>query len=133
MSQVQVTFTGGELSDVAGELVRMSSVLPEDPTTAQQVAQMQADLEADPEFAALFESIGEASVELDSVGSGARICLCNRITQCAGPSVRGTRDNNGQASGRLAHRGQEDERGQDAEAESAPWYDASSTVHDCSS
>ena len=68
MSQVQVTFTGGELSDVAGELVRMSSVLPEDPTTAQQVAQMQADLEADPEFAALFESIGEASVELSTEG-----------------------------------------------------------------
>jgi 5'-nucleotidase len=68
MSQVQFTFTGGELSDVTGELVRMSSDLPEDPDTAQKVAQMQADLEADPEYAALFESIGEASVELSTDG-----------------------------------------------------------------
>ncbi|MGD9047959.1 MAG: bifunctional UDP-sugar hydrolase/5'-nucleotidase [Anaerolineae bacterium] len=68
MSQVQFTFTDGELSDVSGELVRMSSDLPEDPAIAQQVAQMQADLEADPEYAALFESIGEAGVELSTEG-----------------------------------------------------------------
>lgn len=68
MSQVELTFTGGELSDVTGELVRMSNTLPEDPDIAQQVRQMQADLVADPQYADLFQPIGEAAVPLSTEG-----------------------------------------------------------------
>ncbi len=68
MNKVDLTFTGGELSDVGGGLVRMSADLPEDPETAQRVADMQAELEADPEYAPLFEAIGSASVELSTEG-----------------------------------------------------------------
>lgn len=68
ISKVELTFTDGELSDVSGGLVRMDASLPEDPETAQKVAQMQVDLEADPEYAALFEPIGTASIELSNEG-----------------------------------------------------------------
>jgi len=46
----------------------MDSHLPEDPAIAQRVAQMQADLEADPQYAPLFRRIGETSVELSTQG-----------------------------------------------------------------
>jgi 5'-nucleotidase/UDP-sugar diphosphatase len=68
ISKVEFTFSNGELSDVKGELVKMSSDQPQDPEIAQQVAQMQAELEADPDYAHLFQPIGEATVELSTDG-----------------------------------------------------------------
>lgn len=68
ISKVEFTFSNGVLSDVSGELVKMSSDLPEDPEIARKVAQMQAELEADPDYAHLFQPIGEAAVELSTEG-----------------------------------------------------------------
>ncbi|MBN1994774.1 MAG: 5'-nucleotidase C-terminal domain-containing protein [Anaerolineae bacterium] len=69
ISQVELTFDrNGQLARVSGRLVPMSNDLPQDPAIAQQVNQMQADLEADPDYAALFEPIGEAAIELSTEG-----------------------------------------------------------------
>ncbi|MCB0212774.1 MAG: 5'-nucleotidase C-terminal domain-containing protein [Anaerolineae bacterium] len=68
ISKVEFTFANGTLEDISGELVPMSSDLPEDPDIAQQVAQMQADLEANTDYEYLFQPIGEASVELSTEG-----------------------------------------------------------------
>jgi 5'-nucleotidase / UDP-sugar diphosphatase len=68
ISKVEFTFSDGELSDVRGELVQMSNDMPQDPEIAQLVAQMQAELEADPDYAHLFQLIGEAAVELSTEG-----------------------------------------------------------------
>jgi 5'-nucleotidase/UDP-sugar diphosphatase len=68
VSQVELTFDNGTLTNISGKLVQMSRDLPEDPVIAQQVNQMQAELEADPEYAALFEPIGEAVIELSTAG-----------------------------------------------------------------
>jgi len=68
VSHVQLHFNDGALSGVTGGLVRMSNDLQPDPRIAERVAQMQADLEADPQYAALFEPIGTAAVELSTEG-----------------------------------------------------------------
>jgi 5'-nucleotidase/UDP-sugar diphosphatase len=68
VNKVELTFADGELTDVTGELVPMSPNKPEDPAIAAQVAQMQAELEADPAYAELFKPIGEAAVELSTEG-----------------------------------------------------------------
>ena len=68
ISKVELTFDNGVLSDVSGELVKMGRDLPEDPEIAQTVAQMQAELEADPAYVHLFQPIGEAAVELSTEG-----------------------------------------------------------------
>lgn len=68
ISQVELTFSNGELSEVSGEIVRMDSTLPKDPAIVQDVAQMQADLEADPDYAHLFAPIGKAAGELSTEG-----------------------------------------------------------------
>jgi len=68
LSQVELTFSGTDLTAVNGELVRLSSDLPEEPDIAQRVAQMQADLQADPQYAALYQPVGEAAVELSTEG-----------------------------------------------------------------
>ena len=68
LSQVELTFSGDDLTAVNGDLVRLGNDLPEDPDIAQRVAQMQADLQADPQYAPLFQPIGEAAVELSTAG-----------------------------------------------------------------
>jgi len=68
LSRLELTFTNDILSDVKGRLVRMDDTLPQDSKVAQQVMQMQTDLEADPQYAHLFQRIGEASVELSTQG-----------------------------------------------------------------
>jgi len=68
LSKVELTFTDGILSAVKGGLIPMDSNLPEDPAIAQRVAQMQADLETDPQYAPLFQRLGETSVELSTQG-----------------------------------------------------------------
>ncbi|MBI3799553.1 MAG: bifunctional metallophosphatase/5'-nucleotidase, partial [Deltaproteobacteria bacterium] len=68
LSKVELTFTDGVLSDMRGGLIRMDSTLAEDPAIAQRVAQLQADLETDPQYASLFQRSGETSVELSTQG-----------------------------------------------------------------
>lgn len=69
ISKVELQFSDGRLSGAHGELVRMSNSLPEDPEIAQRVAQLQAELEADPQYADLFKPIGSSAVELSTDGS----------------------------------------------------------------
>ncbi|MEM7346057.1 MAG: 5'-nucleotidase C-terminal domain-containing protein [Chloroflexota bacterium] len=66
ISDLELTFDNGVLTDVSGGLVEMNSDLPEDPDIAQQVATMQAELEADPDYAHLFVTLGESNVELST-------------------------------------------------------------------
>ena len=72
VSRVELTFEDGALSTVGGGLVRMGPDRPEAPDIAQQVASMQRDLEADPQYAARFERLGQAVVELSdaNISSG---------------------------------------------------------------
>ncbi|HZO30471.1 MAG TPA: 5'-nucleotidase C-terminal domain-containing protein [Chloroflexota bacterium] len=72
VSRVELTFEGGKLASVGGGLVRMGPDRPEAPDVAAQVATMQRDLEADPKYAARFERLGKASVELSdaNISSG---------------------------------------------------------------
>jgi 5'-nucleotidase len=62
ISNVQLTFTGGQLSGVSGRLVKMDAQQPEDPQIAAQVAKMQTDLEA--KHPDRFKVLGTAAVEM---------------------------------------------------------------------
>ena len=68
LSNLELTFSDGVLSGVQGELVQLANTLPQDPGIAQQVAQMQADLQADPDYADRYQPIGEAAIELSTDG-----------------------------------------------------------------
>jgi len=70
VSRVELTFEDGKLTNIGGGLVRMGPYRPEAPDVAAQAAAMQRDLEADPQYAARFERLGRAAVEL----SIANIC-----------------------------------------------------------
>jgi 5'-nucleotidase / UDP-sugar diphosphatase len=71
VSRVELTFADGRLAEVGGGLVRMDRSQPEDPEVAALVARMQAELEADPQYAARFEKLGQAAVELSDAGVSA--------------------------------------------------------------
>jgi 5'-nucleotidase len=68
VSKLQLQFSNGALAGVSGGLARMGSDLQPEPRIVAQVARMQADLEADPKYAPLFQPIGAASVELSTEG-----------------------------------------------------------------
>jgi 5'-nucleotidase len=68
VSQLELTFNGGDLTDINGGLVQMSNDLPEDPAIAGQVGELQAELRADPDYADLYVELGAASVELSTTG-----------------------------------------------------------------
>lgn len=68
LSQVSLTFRGGSLLRVEGQLVRMDSAQSSDPQLAWEVGRMQQTLEADPVYAERFRRIGDAAVELDLEG-----------------------------------------------------------------
>jgi 5'-nucleotidase / UDP-sugar diphosphatase len=68
ISRVQLSFSGGVLSGVSGGLVPVDASMPADPVLAEQVAQLQAELEADPQYAPLFVPLGAAAVELSESG-----------------------------------------------------------------
>ena len=68
VSRVELTFEDGNLATVGGGLVRMGPNRPEAPDVAEKVATMQRDLEADPQYAARFERLGQAAVELSDAG-----------------------------------------------------------------
>ena len=62
ISEVNLTFSGGALTQVTGRLVKMDQSVAEDPTLAAPVAQMQRDLEA--KRPDRFQVLGRAAVEL---------------------------------------------------------------------
>lgn len=62
ISNVQLTFTDGKLTNASGQLVKMDNTKPEDPQVAAQVTQMQKDLEA--KYPEKFKVLGTAAVEL---------------------------------------------------------------------
>lgn len=68
VSKLQLDFADGKLAGVRGGLVRMSSDLLPEPRIVARVNPMQADLQADPQYAALFQPIGSAAVELGTDG-----------------------------------------------------------------
>lgn len=68
VSKLQLDFAGGALAGVRGGLVRLSSDLLPEPRIVARVQAMQADLQADPKYAALFQPIGSAAVELGTDG-----------------------------------------------------------------
>ncbi|HSJ55190.1 MAG TPA: bifunctional UDP-sugar hydrolase/5'-nucleotidase [Anaerolineae bacterium] len=69
IGRVELAFVDGKLQSVSGGPVAMSPDLPQDAEIVERVAAMQADLEADPQYAPLFEPIGQAQVELSIDGS----------------------------------------------------------------
>jgi 5'-nucleotidase / UDP-sugar diphosphatase len=68
VSKLQLQFSGGALAGVSGGLARLGGDLQPEPRIVAQVARMQADLEADPKYAPLFQPIGAAAVELSTDG-----------------------------------------------------------------
>jgi 5'-nucleotidase / UDP-sugar diphosphatase len=68
VSKLQLQFSNGALAGVSGGLARMGSDLQPEPRIATQVTHMQTGLEADPQYAPLFQPIGAASVELSTAG-----------------------------------------------------------------
>jgi 5'-nucleotidase len=68
VSKLTLEFTGGALSSVSGGLARMDHGLLPEPRIVRMVDKMQAELQADPKYAALFQPIGASSVELSTAG-----------------------------------------------------------------
>src|SRR5260221_9181881 len=57
VSRVQLTIAGHRVTSVTGSLVRIDSHVPSDPAIDRRMAQLQLDLEHDPQYAPLFEPI----------------------------------------------------------------------------
>ncbi|OLC55155.1 MAG: hypothetical protein AUH85_09940 [Chloroflexi bacterium 13_1_40CM_4_68_4] len=72
LSQVDLTVTNGKVTAATGKLVKMDEGQAEDQDTKATVERMEKDLEADPKYAAKFQRIGEAAVELsvDNIDKG---------------------------------------------------------------
>src|SRR3954468_18678813 len=68
VSKLELQFEGGALSGVTGGLARMGADLLPEPRITAMVEPMQAALQADPQYAALFQPIGTAAVELSTDG-----------------------------------------------------------------
>jgi 5'-nucleotidase len=63
-----MVFEDGALTQIIGRLAAMDASVPQDPEVMATVAQMQADLEADPQYAPFFVEIGEAAIGLSITG-----------------------------------------------------------------
>jgi 5'-nucleotidase len=68
VSKLTLEFADGALAAVGGGLARMDHALLPEPRIVTMVDAMQADLVADPKYAALFQPIGAAQVELSTDG-----------------------------------------------------------------
>ncbi|RRR75907.1 MAG: bifunctional metallophosphatase/5'-nucleotidase [Candidatus Viridilinea halotolerans] len=68
ISRVQLSFREGVLVNVSGALLPVDATMPADPDVAARVAQLQAELEADPTYAPMFAQIGTAATELSESG-----------------------------------------------------------------
>ncbi|MEA2569600.1 MAG: 5-nucleotidase / UDP-sugar diphosphatase [Acidobacteriota bacterium] len=74
ISRVQLVFRGHRLSAVRGGVVHVDESLPIDSAIAKRVAAMEAELEHDPAYAALFEKIGVAATPIEVGGLLTRDC-----------------------------------------------------------
>ena len=72
INRVTLTFDGKKLTGVSGRLVRVDSKVVPDPVVASRVAAMERDLERDPHFAPLFETIGKLAKPLTLAELGAK-------------------------------------------------------------
>jgi 5'-nucleotidase len=68
VGKLDLEFSDGVLTGVGGGLARIGGDLQPEPRIVALVEPMQAALEADPQYAALFRPIGAASVELSTEG-----------------------------------------------------------------
>ncbi|MDQ2995765.1 MAG: bifunctional metallophosphatase/5'-nucleotidase [Chloroflexota bacterium] len=68
VSKLELQFSDGALSGVSGGLARIGADLLPEPRITALVEPMQAALVADPQYAALFQPIGTAAVELSTDG-----------------------------------------------------------------
>jgi 5'-nucleotidase len=64
ISRVQLTFSKHKLTGVRGALVPVDARMPEDRVTAARVAEMQNDLEHDPQYRQLFVPLGRLAAPL---------------------------------------------------------------------
>ena len=64
ISRVVLTFEGHKLTGVAGKLIPVDAGMPADKGIARRVAAMERELEHDPKYAPLFETIGTLDVPL---------------------------------------------------------------------
>lgn len=71
ISRLTLTFNGHKLASVNGNLVPVDARMPEDKRTATRVAQMQRELEHDPQYASLFTPIGtlDKPLSLDALAA----------------------------------------------------------------
>ncbi len=68
LSKVTFEFSNGALSNVSGGLVQLDTGLLPEPRIVEKVTRMQAELQADPKYAALFQAIGASQIELSTDG-----------------------------------------------------------------
>jgi 5'-nucleotidase / UDP-sugar diphosphatase len=68
VSLVELTFRGGRLERVTGELVRMGPDRTEEPEIARRVAAMESELKGDPAYAPLFVRVGSLERALPTDG-----------------------------------------------------------------
>lgn len=81
ISRVELEFIGEALSSVSGRLVKMSNDLTPAAAIADRVADLQTELEADPEYSYLYSVIGQAGNELATAGQFAgEATLGNLVT-----------------------------------------------------
>lgn len=71
VSRVQLTIAGHRVTSVTGSLVRIDSHVPSDPAIDRRVAQLQLDLEHDPQYAPLFEPIAtlQSPLSVEALGN----------------------------------------------------------------
>jgi len=65
-AEVVVYFGADGQKSISGSLIPMDDSMPEDPVIADKVEKLQYELESDPEFAHLFEWIGDVETELSA-------------------------------------------------------------------
>jgi 5'-nucleotidase/UDP-sugar diphosphatase len=70
ISRVELTIDNHHVTNVRGRLVRIDKSIPADPTIVRRVAEMQRELEADPQYASLFAPIAtlKSALSVDALG-----------------------------------------------------------------
>ena len=72
ISRLELTFRNHKLTSVTGGLVPVDASMPADPQLTARLAAMEADLERDPAYEALFRPIGTAAAPLNIEGHNIR-------------------------------------------------------------
>lgn len=81
ISWVELQFANGKLGAIDGALLPVDERMPADPAVEKRVANMQRELEHDPQYRALFEPIGKLETPLSVAALGAKtVELMRKIT-----------------------------------------------------